>query len=36
MSASPEIKTKYEVPIKQVEKTIKISENAKKNEVRIS
>jgi hypothetical protein len=29
MSASPEIKTKYEVPIKQVEKTIKISENAK-------
>ena len=31
MSISPETKTKYDVPIKQVEKTIKITDSAKKS-----
>ena len=29
MSVSPETETKYDVPIKQVEKTIKITDKAK-------
>ncbi len=31
MSTSPETETKYDVPIKQVEKTIKISDDTKKD-----
>ena len=32
MSVSPETETKYDAPIKQVEKTIKITDKAKEEE----